>query len=118
MFNNITNINDKFLGINTEIEENDSYFDRKIFYRYEPTNYLSLENLFMKYPFDVNDHLVDFGCGKGRVLIMAAYYSCKYLTGYELALDRYEILIKNIKNFKKNLTTIQNFQYLMKILKM
>jgi len=96
----IDNIYDEFLGIRTEVEVIDSHHDRSIYYNYEPTKYSVLEDLFRKYPFDATDHIVDFGCGKGRVLIMAAYYSCKHITGYELDIVRYGILIENIKYFK------------------
>lgn len=100
MIKGIDNICDEYFNIKTVCEDNDSHYDRKILSDYEATNYLSIEEIFKKYPFDKNDHLVDFGCGKGRIIIMAAYYSCKYITGYELDTDRYLLLLENIKNFQ------------------
>jgi len=100
MIRNIASVYDEFLGISTEMEENDSQPNRSIYIRYVPTDYMFIEKLFNKYPFDENDHFVDFGCGKGRVLIMSAYYSCKHITGYELSEDRYKILQMNVKNFQ------------------
>lgn len=36
--------------------------------RYEPTPYAALDKLFQQYKFNKKDRLVDFGCGRGRVL--------------------------------------------------
>lgn len=100
MIKSINEVFDDFLGVKTGADEIDAIPDRKIFAIYGPTSYSVLENLFIKYPFEANDHLVDFGCGKGRVLIMAAYYSCKKITGYELNAKRYDLLLKNIECFR------------------
>ena len=100
MVKKVNSTYDDFLGIKTEMEMEDSSLDRKIYFDYAPTNYSFLEELFIKYPFFKNDSLIDFGCGKGRVLIMAAYYGCKYLTGYELSVDRYKTLLDNVEYFK------------------
>ena len=58
-----------------------------------------LEQLLNKYPFEGNDHLADFWCGKGQVLVYAAYHKCKYITGYELDEERYDVAINNIRMF-------------------
>ena len=102
MVKSVESICDDFFNIQTEAkyEEGDFGLDRRIFSSYFPTSYSVLENLFQKYPFEENDHIIDFGCGKGRVLIMASYYSCKYITGYEVNNDRYHVLLKNIENFR------------------
>lgn len=96
----ITDLFDEYLNIRTEVEQKDSRHDRNIYFNYGATEYSFLEELFKKYPFSSNDHLIDFGCGKGRVLIMAAYYSCRFVTGYELDVDRYKILSTNIVKFQ------------------
>lgn len=93
-------IYDEFLKIRTGMEEKNSHFNRNIYFDYHPTKYSAIEDLFIKYPFEANDHIIDFGCGKGRVLIMAAYYSCKYITGYEFDTVRYGMLLKNINTFQ------------------
>lgn len=97
----IDEVYDYYLGCNTVIEDGDTPQLRRIYLYYSPTIYAALENLFLKYPFVYNDHIVDFGCGKGRVLIMAALYSCTQITGYELDEKRYEIAIANVKSFKE-----------------
>ena len=61
--------------------------ERVINFTYQPTSYSFLEYLFSKYPFTSCDHFVDFGCGKGRTLLMAAEYFCPLITGYEINND-------------------------------
>src|SRR6185437_1423823 len=53
---------------------------------YQASNYFLLEKAFefLKAE-DANIGLVDFGCGKGRVLIVAAYHGFKSITGIEFS---------------------------------
>lgn len=69
-------------------------------FEYAPTSYSFLEYFFKKYPFSNNDYLIDFGCGKGRVIIMAAEHHCPTFTGIEIDPIRYNDLAENIRNFK------------------
>ena len=103
---------DKYLNITTQVCQKDTRPERSIFYPYEPTPYSVIEELFTKYPFADSDHLVDFGSGKGRLLIMAAYYSCKNITGYEINSDMYQDSLKNIESFKKKHGIISHFSIL------
>jgi tRNA A58 N-methylase Trm61 len=106
----IDNVYDSYLGVNTESDDEDRHSNtRKIFYDYEPTSYAVLEEIFRKYPFDNGDHMIDFGSGKGRVLIMAAYYFCINLTGYELDSRRYNITLDNIQKFQQKFNVNSNF---------
>ena len=70
-------------------------------YGYAPTTYSLLEYVFSKYPFSCNDYFLDFGCGKGRVLFMAAFYGCLNLGGIEIDSSVFNDLNSNILNFKK-----------------
>lgn len=91
--------NDKyehFLGIeSTEIVYNNRYNDD--YYRYEPTSYSGLicafdamEDVLSKY-----DRLVDFGCGKGRVLFYVNQrFQCE-VCGIEVDKDLYELALNN-----------------------
>ncbi len=45
---------------------------------------------------EANHHIIDFGCGKGRVLAVAAYYEFKKITGIEFAKELCEVARKNI----------------------
>jgi len=82
------------------LEEN-----RTIHGNYEPTLYLELNRLFSKYPFSSNDHIIDYGCGKGRVLFVAAYNRCRNITGIEINKEMYIAALENLDRFKsKNRT--------------
>ncbi len=53
---------------------------------YQPAGYYILEHLFTKINEIVSEKdLVDFGCGKGRVLVVAAHYNFKMITGIDFA---------------------------------
>lgn len=91
---------DEYLNILTNLEDNESHNDKEAFLGYEPTSYFLLEKIFTLFPFHSQDHLIDFGCGKGRVLFMAAYHLCKYVTGYEINEKIYNILMKNIESYQ------------------
>lgn len=87
---------EQFLGIeSTEIVYNNRYNDD--YYRYEPTSYSGLicafdelEHVMTKY-----DRLVDFGCGKGRVLFYVNQrFQCE-VCGIEVDEELYEIALDN-----------------------
>lgn len=86
-------------SIDTIRNEEDDESQSIVNFQYAPTSYSFLEYLFTKYPFEKDDHLVDFGCGKGRAIIMAAYFRCPTVTGIEIDLMRYNCLKKNVQNF-------------------
>lgn len=91
---------DRFLNIDTSVGTNDDNLQRKIFTQYQPAHYSFLEYLFHKYPFSNTDCLVDFGAGKGRPIIMAAYYGCKHIMAYELDEVRAKMINDNVIRFK------------------
>lgn len=85
-----------FLGIeSTEIVYNNRYNDD--YFRYEPTSYSGLicafdelEDVITKY-----DRLVDFGCGKGRVLFYVNQrFQCD-VCGIEVDEELYELALDN-----------------------
>lgn len=85
-----------FLGIeSTEIVYNNRYNDD--YFRYEPTSYSGLicafdemEDVLTKY-----DRLVDFGCGKGRVLFYVNQrFQCE-VCGIEVDEELYELALDN-----------------------
>lgn len=82
--------------IRDDLEEND-----KLYYNYEPSSYRSLHVLFKKYGGSENDHLVDFGCGKGRVIVMGTFYQYPMITGIEINKRMFDIAYKNIEVLKK-----------------
>ena len=74
---------DKRLHIHTEgtieILQKSAHYNR-----YEATPYKVLDELFEIYPLSSDDHVVDFGCGKGRVPIYSVYRFGNAATGIDL----------------------------------
>lgn len=87
---------EEFLGIeSTEIVYNNRYNDD--YYRYEPTSYSGLICSFdeMEKEIDEHDRLVDFGCGKGRVLFYVNQrFRCE-VCGIEVDEALYEQALNN-----------------------
>lgn len=112
MIKSIDGLFDELLNISTDANQQDVVCTRKAYFNYGPTEYCFLERLFQNYPFTEEDHIVDFGCGKGRVLVMAAYYLCRNLTGYELDVDRHNTAILNFRSFQKKYNYPINYKIL------
>lgn len=69
---------------------------------YQGANYFLLEKVFdYLQTIEANQNLLDFGCGKGRVLAVAAYYEFKKITGVEFAKELCEAARKNITPVQK-----------------
>lgn len=72
--------------------------------RYVPTHFMQLkESLGWLIAHDktVLDHtVIDFGCGKGRVLIMAERMGFKKIIGIEYSKKMYDICLQNLKKVK------------------
>ena len=94
----IDDLYDRYLNIYTAPDD-DKSVERSIYVEYQPSDYSFLEYLFTQYPFKEGDCFVDFGAGKGRVLVMAANYMCNDIVGYEVDKSRSQILEKNIQCF-------------------
>lgn len=64
---------------------------------YQGANYYLLEKVLDHLrTIAANQNLLDFGCGKGRVLAVAAYYGFFKITGVEFAKELCEVARKNI----------------------
>ncbi|ASK61867.1 SAM-dependent methyltransferase [Virgibacillus phasianinus] len=89
---------DKLLNIHTggyQKDSNQSFH----YYPYEPTQYSALETLFTKYELKSSDHVVDFGCGKGRLNFFIHYYYNATVTGIEMDKTFYQIAIENRNSY-------------------
>lgn len=85
---------EKLLNIKTG--ERQAGDNRSVHYnRYEPTPYYALEYLFNQYELRTSDHLVDFGCGKGRLNFYSHYLLQISVTGIEMNEEFYEAALKN-----------------------
>ena len=64
---------------------------------YQGANYYLLEKVLDHLQtIEANKNILDFGCGKGRVLAVAAYYGFSKITGVEFAKELCDIARKNI----------------------
>ena len=90
---------EKFLSIDTKRAETrmDSC---KLYNRYEPTPYEVLEKLLDSYEISDQDHIVDFGSGKGRVAFFLNCFTGAGVTGVELVTEFHDKSISNYKSYK------------------
>jgi len=96
---------EKLLNIKTSGEQK---WDTKHtnYHPYEPTSYSALEILFEQYKVESNDYIIDFGCGKGRLIFYINHFFKSNVTGIEMNSDFYKEAIYNkesyLKKHKKN----------------
>ncbi|MCJ8008219.1 SAM-dependent methyltransferase [Lederbergia wuyishanensis] len=91
---------DAVLNIKTDGEQmgfNSSFH----YHRYEPTPYSGLEILFNQYELKNSDRIVDFGCGKGRLLFYIHHLYKSFVTGIEMNEDLYQEAVENKKRYIK-----------------
>lgn len=86
--------------LNIETEGTQRGFNKSFHYhRYEPTPYSALEKLFAEYELISSDHIVDFGCGKGRLNFFIHYLFHSSVTGVEMNEKLYEDALENKANY-------------------
>lgn len=78
---------------------------------YEAVNYYMLETLFENFRklFPEEKSLTDLGCGKGRVLVVAAHYGFTDITGIDFAKELCEEAARNVKSIKTDFPAV-NFK--------
>ncbi len=82
---------DRDLGVNTR-----GYRDL----RYEPTPADVFHEMLSRIPFDPQEFVfVDFGSGKGKVLMLAAQYPFRKVIGVELWEDLHRVAVENLAAF-------------------
>ncbi len=87
---------DKLLNINTRgTRESIKVYH----YRYEGTPYSDLELLFNQIKLTKNDHLVDFGAGKGRICIYVHYLFNCFVDGIEANLSTFHDSLLNLTDY-------------------
>jgi SAM-dependent methyltransferase len=89
---------DELLNIETEGNQR-GYNNSFHYHRYEPTPYEALEKLFAEYELTSSDHIVDFGCGKGRLNFFIHYLFHANVTGVEMNEKLYEEAQENKANY-------------------
>lgn len=78
---------------------------------YEAVNYYMLENLLENFRklFPEEKNLTDVGCGKGRVLVVAAHYGFTHITGIDFAKELCEEANRNVESIKADFPAV-NFK--------
>ncbi len=74
---------------------------------YEPTTYYLLEKVIKYLKLKPEDMLVDFGCGKGRVVFFCGLEKLKKVIGIEVNKELIDIANKNLATFRADKTVIQ-----------
>ncbi|MGZ9587345.1 SAM-dependent methyltransferase [Paenibacillus marinisediminis] len=72
---------------------------RTYYHPYEPTPYAALDELFNYYALSSSDHIVDFGCGKGRLNFYIHYRFQANVTGIEMSETFYQEAIDNRNSY-------------------
>ena len=85
---------DQLLNIET-VKQQDGFHKSFHYHRYEPTPYEALEILFDRRPLCADDHVVDFGCGKGRLNFFIHKRFGAHVLGVEMDEDFYADAVRN-----------------------
>ncbi|WP_108670506.1 methyltransferase [Peribacillus acanthi] len=97
--------------LNIRTAENQKGFNTSLHYhRYEPTPYQALDLLFQHYELKNHDFVVDFGCGKGRLVFYINHHFNASVVGIEMNEPLYQQAMENRMNYlkktKKNLDKV------------
>lgn len=72
------------------------------YHPYQATAYFALEILFEKYSVKNSDNIVDFGCGKGRLIFYINHFFNAKVSGVEMDELYYKDCLINKENYLKN----------------
>jgi hypothetical protein len=99
--------------LNIKTREIQKGFSHSVHYhRYEPTPYSALEKLFEEYTIERDDHLVDFGCGKGRLNFYVHHVFKASVNGIEMNTLFYKEAVENRTRYlRKYKRTGENIQF-------
>lgn len=92
---------DKLLQIKTGPDKRIVYPDSFHYNPYEPTPYSVLEALSENYAFTADDHVVDFGSGKGRLPFYIHHFHQASVTGVEMDDKMIESSLDNLKSYER-----------------
>ena len=100
---------DELLHINTSGNQA-GFYESFHYHRYEPTPYWILERLVSEYDIASSDHVVDFGCGKGRLNFFIHYKTGAFVNGIEMNEQFIKEAKENLTNYIKNKSDRIQFQ--------
>ena len=70
--------------------------------RYQPIPYYYIRKLFLKFDHELKDsYFLDYGCGKGRALLLAAEFGAKVLYGVEFSKKLCNICERNLNKSRE-----------------
>lgn len=92
---------DKMLNVKTTGDQK-GFLTSLHYHRYEPTPYSALEKFFNEYRLTRDDHLVDFGCGKGRLNFFLNDLFNSHVAGIEMNEAFFMEALENKQNYLKN----------------
>ena len=91
---------DKLLNINTMGNQNWNKTSTHN-HPYQPTLYIALEELFENYTLSEEDHIVDFGCGMGRLNFFINHMFNSHVTGVEINERYFDVALINKESYEK-----------------
>lgn len=91
---------DQLLNINTKQDRNVKGGYSVYDHPYEPTPYSALEELVRNHEISENDHIVDFGCGLGRLNFFFHYHFGASVAGIEKDKVYYEKALQNLESYR------------------
>lgn len=77
---------------------------------YEPTRVLALRSLFRRLDLPEGGVLVDFGCGKGRVLLVASRFGFREVRGIEFSASLCDVARENVARLRRRSGRVSEFQ--------
>jgi SAM-dependent methyltransferase len=92
---------DKLLNVKTTGEQR-GFMTSLHYHRYEPTPYSALDLFFNEYILSTHDHIVDFGCGKGRLNFYLNHHFNTNVVGVEMNETFYMEALENKQSYLKN----------------
>lgn len=92
---------DKLLNVKTTGEQK-GFLTSLHYHRYEPTPYSALELFFNEYTLTSQDHIVDFGSGKGRLNFYLNYHYNINVSGIEMNEVFYMEALENKQSYLRN----------------
>lgn len=109
----LTKWKEKLLGIETwrAVPWSNLGIDPSLGHQYLPSSYKVLKRIFESLSITSKDVLVDFGSGKGRVLLVAAQYPFKKIIGVDISERLNERAKKNIQKLKRRFRC-KNFDWI------
>ncbi|WP_163100674.1 methyltransferase domain-containing protein [Peribacillus alkalitolerans] len=101
--------------LNIKTAGNQKGFNNSLHYhRYEPTPYHALDLLFQQYELKSSDHVVDFGCGKGRLVFYINHRFNASAVGIDMNETLYQQAMENRINYlKKTKKDLNQVHFLM-----